>query len=261
MPRAPEVAPRHWDEVGADAGAWETPLWRVQSDTVNRLWLERWLPAAPAERVLKTDLFDELVGPGLLSLLTARAATVVGIDVSAVTTSAVSRRYPAVETLVADVRELPFPDGSFDVVVSNSTVDHLTQEHQVARALGELARVLRPRGRLLITLDNPLNPVVALRNALPARAARRLRRIPYDAGWTCGPRTLRSMLANAGLEVDTTTAIMHVPRAVVGLLGSPRAAATTSWEHLFREGERLERLPTRYLTGHFVAALAFRTGS
>jgi SAM-dependent methyltransferase len=261
MPRASELASDHWDGVAADAQAWRLPLWRAQSDTVNAYWLERWLPTEPAERVLKTDLFDELAGSGLLRLLDARAHSVVAIDVSELAVATVAQRYPAVETLVADVRRLPFPDRSFDVVVSNSTLDHLVDRFEAAEALGELARVLTPGGRLLLTLDNPLNPLIAARNALPTRAARRLRRVPYDAGWTCGPRALRSLLAEAGLEVRDQTAIMHVPRAAVALVGSRGELAATRWATVFRAGERLERLPTRYVTGHFVAALAFRAGS
>jgi SAM-dependent methyltransferase len=261
MPRVSEAAPSHWDDVAADAGAWRMPLWRVQSDTVNRYWLERWLPETPADRVLKTDLFDEIAGSGLLPVLAARARSVVGIDVSERATVEVARRYPAIETLVADVRRLPFADRSFDVVVSNSTLDHLADRSEVARSLAELARVLRPSGRLLVTLDNPVNPLIAVRNALPRGAARRLRRVPYDSGWTCGPRPLRSLLAEAGLDVGAVTAIMHVPRTVVALFGSSAGAGATHWTTVFRAGERLERLPTRYLTGHFVAAVAFRTGS
>jgi SAM-dependent methyltransferase len=261
MPRASELATDHWDGVAADAQAWRLPLWRAQSDAVNAYWLERWLPPALAERVLKTDLFDELAGSGLLQLLGARARSVVAIDISELAVATVAQRHPAVETLVADVRRLPFPDRSFDVVVSNSTLDHLVDRSEAAEALGELARVLTPGGRLLLTLDNPLNPLIAARNALPTGAARRLRRVPYDAGWTCGPRALRSLLADTGLDVRDQTAIMHVPRAAVALVGSRGELAATRWATVFRAGERLERLPTRYVTGHFVAALAFRAGS
>jgi SAM-dependent methyltransferase len=54
-----------------------------------------------------------------------------------------------VEVQVADMRELPFPDASFDGVVSSFAMDHLRRD-DVPRALGEAARVLRPGGQILI---------------------------------------------------------------------------------------------------------------
>jgi hypothetical protein len=54
---------------------------------------------------------------------------------------------------------------------------------------------------------------------------------------------------------------MHTPRSLVALAGRPREPVSPRWTALFRAGEGLERLPTRYLTGHYVGALAFRTGS
>jgi SAM-dependent methyltransferase len=43
--------------------------------------------------------------------------------------------------------QLPFEDGSFDLVVSYSMFEHL---HEYRRALGEVARVLRPSGEFLL---------------------------------------------------------------------------------------------------------------
>jgi SAM-dependent methyltransferase len=216
--------------------------------------LERWLPERGLERVLKTDVFDELAGEGLYPLLRERARHVIAIDVSAAATAAARERHPGLETVVADALRLPFADDHFDAVVSNSTLDHLSDRAEVATAIAELGRVLQPGGLLVITLDNRLNPLIALRNVLPRGVARRLRRVPYDAGWTCGPRTLRRMLAAADLEVLELTAVLHVPRALVTLLGRP--SGDSARLRALRAGERLERWPTRFLSGHYVAALA-----
>jgi ubiquinone/menaquinone biosynthesis C-methylase UbiE len=48
---------------------------------------------------------------------------------------------------VGDVARLPYPDGSFDLIVSSMSQHHWTD---VEGALGELRRVLRPGGRLRI---------------------------------------------------------------------------------------------------------------
>jgi SAM-dependent methyltransferase len=51
-----------------------------------------------------------------------------------------------VEAVLGDVRELPFPDASFDAVVAAWMLYHVSP---LERGLSELARVLRPGGRLV----------------------------------------------------------------------------------------------------------------
>lgn len=55
-----------------------------------------------------------------------------------------------VEVRDADARELPFPDGAFDVAVSSFVIHNIKDKDQQVRAVLEMVRVLRPGGRLLI---------------------------------------------------------------------------------------------------------------
>ena len=92
---------------------------------------------------------SELVGLG--------AAELVGVDLAAADV-------PGLHAVVADVRELPFEDGSFDVVFCISTLEHVGLDNPayglvddsdpagVPRALAELGRVLATGGRLLLTV-------------------------------------------------------------------------------------------------------------
>lgn len=57
-------------------------------------------------------------------------------------------RERGLDARVADVRELPFRDGEFDCVVANWMLYHVAD---LDRALEEVARVLRPGGRLVAT--------------------------------------------------------------------------------------------------------------
>jgi SAM-dependent methyltransferase/GNAT superfamily N-acetyltransferase len=237
-----------WEEVAA---SWEHERGaiavRAYSDAVNRALLERWLPARSGT-VLKTDLFDEATAEGLVGLLLTRADRVVGIDVAPSIVEAAQARNPALEAIVADVMTLPFEGGSIDVVVSNSTLDHFGSVAEIDRALRELARVLRPGGLLILTLDNDANPTVWLRNRIPRSLLRRSGLVPYPVGRTLSPGGLRAAVERAGFAVNDTALIAHVPRLAVRLLAwrSPRLLGA----------ERAGHAPTRVLTAQFAAVRA-----
>jgi ubiquinone/menaquinone biosynthesis C-methylase UbiE len=97
-------------------------------------------------------LLDVGTGPGVLLVeLAARRPDLhlAGVDLSADMIAAATRNLAGsdVRCVVADVADLPFPDHSFDLVVSSLSLHHW--DHPEA-ALPELARVLRPDGRLVI---------------------------------------------------------------------------------------------------------------
>ena len=52
----------------------------------------------------------------------------------------------------ADLTRLPFPAEQFDVVTCVSVLEHLPETARL-RGLSEMARVLRPGGRLIVTYD------------------------------------------------------------------------------------------------------------
>ena len=69
---------------------------------------------------------------------------------------------------VADVgRSLPLPDGSVDVALLATVLHDLAADGSAAGALGEVARVLRPGGRLVVIefdkTETPPGPPVAIR--------------------------------------------------------------------------------------------------
>src|SRR5437764_3554555 len=55
-----------------------------------------------------------------------------------------------VEVRTADMRQMPFPDAAFDAVVSNVAIHNIYDAQERVRALAEMARVLKPGGRVLI---------------------------------------------------------------------------------------------------------------
>ena len=251
----------YWDGIADSWTQGRDQLWRAHSDALNVALCRRWLSDRRSQRLLKTDLFDEAAGTGLWPHLVTVAEHVEAIDVShAVTKRARAQHRLAAAT--ADVRHLPFPDETFDTIVSNSTLDHFEDPAAIVDGLRELGRVLQRHGRLLLTLDNGANPAVAVRNALPQTWLSRIGLIPYHMGHTLRPQAATDLLTELGFTVMHRTAIMHSPRVVT-------VPFSRLWQRIAgsRDGKQrylgamarfevAEQWPTRFFTGHFVAFLA-----
>ncbi len=236
------------------------PLWRRYADALNRRLLEAWLGPEGFARALKTDAYEEALGGGVADLLHLRARCLILADCSLWALRRALARRPGARPVGCDVRALPFAGASFDLIFSGSTLDHLPGRSDLLVALGELARLLRPGGRLILTLDNAANPVVWLRNALPQAWLMRARLMPYPVGATLGPKALERALRQVGLMPLRRGALGHCPRLpavlLCRLLGRRRLARLVLRTLL--AFERLERWPTRYLTGYYVAAEAVK---
>lgn len=263
--------PSYWDRLGAE---WRRrrpqALWREFTDRHQVDLVDRWIgattqhanPGGNRPRLLKTDLFDEVAGRGIVGELDARGWAVTGIDVSPVIVAEAAARHADLEAVTADVRSLPFRDGSFDAVFSGSTLDHFESVADIGIALRELARVLRPGGRLVLTLDNPGNPLIWLRNGPLSRILPRLGIVPYQVGATLSRRPLADALLGAGFEIRQMTAALHCPRVLaVGVAPVVGRLGHTARETFLRAlgcFEALEWMPTRWITGHYLAAHAVR---
>ncbi len=255
---------RYWDGILQEWLAEDRDaLWRRYSDALHTALFRRWLGKRPGGRLLKTDLFDEAVSEGM-SALGAESSLAVGVDISEEVALAARRRHPGWNVIVADVRHLPFADGAFGAILSNSTLDHFEAIGDISGALEELRRVLRPGGRLLLTLDNAANPVIALRQALPKGLLYRLGITPYAVGRTVGPNRLKAMLRALALRIVEMSPILHCPRYwAVRRARRLKNAPPLGQERFLRSLARweiLQRPPSRWLTGYFIAILAIKEG-
>lgn len=117
---------------------------REGPDPRETLWEE--IVAAAPRRVLEVG-----AGPGEVSERMQRelSAEVVAIDVSERMVELARAR--GVDARVADVQELPFSDAEFDLVVAAWVLFHVPD---LDRGLVEIARVLRPRGRLVAVTNS-----------------------------------------------------------------------------------------------------------
>ncbi|GAA4538182.1 methyltransferase domain-containing protein [Pseudonocardia xishanensis] len=116
------------------------------------------LAPAPGERIL-----DVGSGPGFLLAQLAEAVgsggAVRGLDPSPSMNAVATARcaaLPQVEVVQGGAERLPFADGEFDAVVSTQVYEYVAD---IAGAFAEVARVLRPGGRVLV-LDTDWDSVV-----------------------------------------------------------------------------------------------------
>jgi len=130
------------------------PLWggaaedwaAVQEGLCRPLWLDV-LNAAGAGPGVR--LLDAGCGAGGAAVEAARlGCDVTGVDASAELLAIARRRLPNARFQEGDLEHLPFPDAFFDAAVAINT---LFFAHDMDRAAREVARVVRPGGRLVVS--------------------------------------------------------------------------------------------------------------
>jgi 2-polyprenyl-3-methyl-5-hydroxy-6-metoxy-1,4-benzoquinol methylase len=142
-----------------------------------------------------------------LAGVTPSPRRVLGADFSpvAVEAAATSFKGDKLAWEVQDITALSYPAASFDTVISCETIEHL--EHPVT-ALRELARVLRPGGRLFLTTPNYLGLIGLYRIYLRLRG-RRYTEIGQPINqFTLIPRTI-AWIRRVGLRLERWDSAGH----------------------------------------------------
>jgi SAM-dependent methyltransferase len=134
------------------SSAIQGPLWSARADDWARIQEPLMKPAFEAglDAIAITPdlrLLDVGCGSGLaLRLAADRGASVTGLDASSGLLEHARRRVPGAPLVQGELEQLPFADGSFDVVTGFNSFQYAAQP---AVALAEAARVLAPGGRVL----------------------------------------------------------------------------------------------------------------
>ena len=95
-------------------------------------------------------LLDVGCGSGLFSsMATQTGAIVTGIDATEVLVEKAKQRAPGAKFLIGEMEELPFGNGTFDVVCGFNSFQYAAS---VKNALNEAKRVLKPGGKILVMI-------------------------------------------------------------------------------------------------------------
>ena len=226
----------YWEEVYG-AGSVEGEIYRDRQERALA-WIDEIAPAAGA-RVLELGC-----GAGLLSVaLARRGLRVDAVDSAPAMVERTSRRVEeegvgdGVDVGVADAHALDRADAAYDLVVALGLLPWVRDPQRV---VGEVARVVRPGGHVLVTADNRARATYALdpRKNVALAPLRRRGKALLRGGAAPGPsgdgvvepalhraREVRAMLVRAGLAVEREQTVGFGPFTLLyrDLLDAPRA--------------------------------------
>lgn len=135
--------------------AFEHAGWQRAASTYGNSFVHATAPyAAPLLQAAEISrgecVLDVACGPGhLAAAASARGASAQGLDFSAAMVSVARGLHPHIVVTEGDAEDMPFPDGSFDAVVSSFGIHHVPRPEA---ALAECRRVLKPGGRIAFTV-------------------------------------------------------------------------------------------------------------
>lgn len=180
------------------------------ADNERRLFTE-YFPPLDGLKILKTDLWDEAKNTRILAWAGRQGARAYGVDISPPIVAQARTafdgapcRHP-LRDAIGDVRDLPFRTDSFDAIYSMGTIEHFDETE---RAVGEIARVLKPGGRAIIGVPNRHDPFL---RPFFVTILQAIGMYGYGYEKSYSRRALKQMVERAGLSVVDETAILFIP--------------------------------------------------
>jgi SAM-dependent methyltransferase len=266
MKRAPDK--NSWDDTALEMqGAQDfDDLLAEQYRRVHLDLIYRWCGDITGLKILKTDLFAEGLCPSRSfswDLLTHKIEYT-GIDISPQIVRLAEKNLEIFKNgstfflQPADIRATGFAGNSFDLVISDSTLDHFQTVDEITVAIRELVRILKPGGCLLITLDNKGNITDPL-----FQMWKKLKLSWFYIGETLTMSQLINEVSAAGMQVTDHTAILHNPRFFAKVIvRACRKLSRNKMDGRLRKWlasmDQQENRRTKYLTGQFIALKALK---
>ncbi len=154
MDREARHAPSAWEGEAAD--------WIRWTRTPGHDVFPYYMPAFFSDVVPPPSGLTLEVGCGegrVMRELAARRHRVVGLDASPSLLRAAHAADRAPAYTAGDATALPFANATFDTVVAYNSLQTMTELDDMARALAEAARVMKPTGHLCACVSHPLTDV------------------------------------------------------------------------------------------------------
>ena len=196
-----------WDGVGATFPSLKGAASTQYYFECERMLFERFFPTLKGRLLLKTDLWDEAKNTEILRWAAEQGARPIGIDI-AFDIVQQARDVLLVHRpglVVSDVRSIPFPNATFDLIYSMGTIEHFP-DYEVA--VREIFRVLKPGGTAIIGVPNKLDPFL---RPLLVFTLQRLGLYAYGMEKSFTSRGLRRLLESAGFRVVAQSGILFLP--------------------------------------------------
>ena len=208
--RAGRLAQRlSWERVAGEVKDFSAAPSTLYYRACEIALIRRAVGSLAGKRMLKLDLWNEAFNTRILHWARAQGAEAFGLDHSVVVSSkakANGRRESAETRLVrADIRELPFPDESFDFLYTMGTIEHIDEYRQ---AVAECHRVLRPGGRAVIGVPDRWNLFL---RPLMVEIMTRLGAYLYAPEKSFSERELRGVVEGAGFRVVERSGVLTIP--------------------------------------------------
>ncbi len=196
-----------WRAVGANFPSLKGAASTDYYFRCERTLCSTFFPELAGRRILKSDLWDEAKGTEILLWAAEQGVRPVGIDLAFETVREARRvlRTHAPGFTCSDVRALPFPNDTFDLIYSMGTIEHFP-DFDVAVA--ELFRVLRPEGRAIIGVPNKLDPFL---RPLMVHVMNKCGLYGYGMEKSFTPWALRRLLESAGFRVVGLSGVLFMP--------------------------------------------------
>lgn len=134
---------------------WKVKLARPEYQTIERRWRSRWQFAAENIEA-NAVVLDVACGDGVLGelLMQEKNCKVYGIDLSDYAIDLSRARGVIAEYCDMSEDRFPFEDNTFDYITMLCSIEHIIDP---VHAISEAKRVLKPGGKMIITLPNAVN--------------------------------------------------------------------------------------------------------
>ena len=199
--------------------------WQRVADKYDSVWsslTRQFIPhlISAAQVSLGMSLLDVACGPGYVSAAVKELGVVpTGIDFSERMIAIARGMFPDISFIQGDAQALPFPNASFDRVLSNFGLLHVSHPEM---ACAEACRVLKPKGRFGFSVwagpeKNPgakiINDVIEAHADLNVGLPEGPPRYLYTEREECRKALERAGFDGESMSYDTRSVEWHLPTA------------------------------------------------